>query len=109
MNEYWDSLSNKAKAKFILTIIASVFALIFAMVNWKSVPVNLIFTTINVYLTILIIVCICIGYFISSLFEYKYYNRKVEEVNALKAEIASLQELAIKSNSTDVTTPETPK
>lgn len=109
MNEYWDSLSNKAKAKFIFTVIASVFALIFAMVNWKIVPINLIFTTINTYLTILIIVCICIGYFISSLFEYKYYNRKVEEVNALKAEIASLQELTKNSNSTDVTTAETPE
>lgn len=91
MNEYWDSLSNKAKAKFIFTVIASVFALIFAMVNWKIVPVNLVFTTIDVYLTILIIACFCIGYFISSLFEYKHYNRKVQEVEALKKEIESLQ------------------
>lgn len=108
MNEYWDSLSNKAKAKFILTVIGSVFALIFAMVNWEIVRVNLIFTTINVYLTILIIACICIGYFISSLFEYKHYNRKVQEIEALKKEMASLQERVDGLTTEDVSTTDLP-
>jgi hypothetical protein len=39
----------------------------------------------------LIVICISLGYLISSLFEYKYYNQKQREVLALQSELAVLK------------------
>ena len=91
MGEYWGSLSGLKKVKLIATIILSVFVVIFAIVNWQEIEVEFIFFRLKMYVTLLIIICLSLGYLISSLFEYKYYNQKQKEVLALQAELAELK------------------
>jgi uncharacterized integral membrane protein len=92
MGEYWESLSGFKKVKFILTIILSIFIITFAVVNWKEIEVEFIFFRLKMYVTLLIINCLLLGYLISSLFEYKYYNQKQKEVLVLQAELAELKQ-----------------
>ena len=91
MGEYWESLSGIKKVKLIATIILSVFVVIFAIVNWQEIEVEFIFFRLKMYVTLLIIICLSLGYLISSLFEYKYYNQKQKEVLALQSELAELK------------------
>ena len=83
MGEYWESLSGLKKVKLIATVILSVFVVVFAIVNWQEIEVEFIFFRLKIYVTLLIVICISLGYLISSLFEYKYYNKKQREVLAL--------------------------
>lgn len=92
MGEYWESLSGFNKVKFVATIILSIFVFIFAIVNWKEIEVEFIFFRLKMYITLLIIICLSMGYLISSLFEYKYYNQKQKEVLALQAELDKLKQ-----------------
>lgn len=91
MGEYWESLSGLKKVKLIATIILSVFVVIFAIVNWQEIKVEFIFFRLKISVTLLIIICLIVGYLISSLFEYKYYNLKQKEVLALQSELAELK------------------
>ena len=91
MGEYWESLSGLKKVKLIATVILSVFVVVFAIVNWQEIEVEFIFFRLKIYVTLLIVICISLGYLISSLFEYKYYNKKQREVLALQSELAVLK------------------
>ena len=91
MGEYWESLSGLKKVKLVATIILSVFVITFAIVNWQEIEVEFIFFRLKMYVTLLIVVCLLLGYLISSLFEYKYYNEKQKEVLALQAELSELK------------------
>lgn len=91
MSEYWESLSGLKKVKLIATIILSIFVITFAIVNWQEIEVEFIFFRLKMYVTLLIIICLSLGYLIASLFEYKYYNQKQKEVLALQAELTELK------------------
>lgn len=91
MGEYWESLSSLKKVKLVATVILGVFVITFALVNWQEIEVEFIFFRLKMYVTLLIVVCLSIGYLISSLFEYKYYNEKQKEVSALQAELTELK------------------
>jgi uncharacterized integral membrane protein len=91
MGDYWESLSGLKKVKLIATIILSIFVITFAIVNWQEIEVEFIFFRVKMYITLLIIICLSLGYLISSLFEYKYYNQKQKEISALQAELAELK------------------
>jgi uncharacterized integral membrane protein len=92
MSEYWESLSGFKKVKLIATIILSIFVITFAIVNWQEIEVEFIFFRLKMYVTLLIIICLSLGYLIASLFEYKYYNQKQKEVLALQAELTELKQ-----------------
>ena len=91
MANYWENLSFWKKTKFILTIILSVFVIVFAVINWKTTPVDLVFVDFNISLTLLIVICLLVGYLIASLFESKHYNGKVKEITVLQNEIEALK------------------
>lgn len=91
MGEYWESLSGLRKAKLVLTIILSVFVVTFAVVNWQEIEVEFIFFRLKMYITLLIVICLSLGYLISSLFEYKYYSQKQKEVAVLQNELDTLK------------------
>jgi uncharacterized integral membrane protein len=91
MGDYWESLSGLKKVKLIATIILSIFVITFAIVNWQEIEVEFIFFRVKMYITLLVIICLSLGYLISSLFEYKYYNQKQKEISALQAELAELK------------------
>ncbi len=91
MGSYWENLTFWRKAKFIFTIILSVFVLIFAVINWESVLLDFVFIDKEIPLTLIILVCLLVGYLVASLFESKHYNRKVKEVSDLQNEIEALK------------------
>lgn len=91
MGDYWENLSFWKKTKFILTIILSVFVIIFAVINWEPVLLDFVFANVNVSLTLLILICLLVGYLVASLFESKHYNAKVGEIKILENEIEALK------------------
>jgi uncharacterized integral membrane protein len=91
MANYWENLTFWKKTKFIFTIILSVFVIIFAVINWKSVLLDFVFGGVYVSLTLLILICLLVGYLIASLFESKHYNGKVKEIVLLENEIEALK------------------
>lgn len=91
MQEFWKSLSTWKKFKLIVTLIVSVFALIFAIYNWQITEVDFLFFKLKISLTLLIAISIAIGYLFSSLFDYRKYRIKQGEINQLKAEIKRLK------------------
>lgn len=91
MGDYWGNLSFWKKTKFILTIILSVFVIIFAVINWEPVLLDFVFANVNVSLTLLILICLLVGYLVASLFESKHYNAKVGEIKILENEIEALK------------------
>ncbi len=91
MGDYWGNLSFWKKTKFILTIILSVFVIIFAVINWEPVLLDFVFANVNVSLTLLILICLLVGYLVASLFESKHYNAKVGEIEKLENEIEVLK------------------
>ena len=95
MGEYWESLTTGKKLKLILTVILCIFVIIFAIVNWEIFAVNFVFFSLDLPVTLLIIICLCIGYLISTLFEYRHYNERMKEITALKAEIERLSKLVV--------------
>lgn len=91
MANSWENLSFWKKTKFIMTIILSVFVIVFAVINWKTTPVDFVFVDFNISLTLLIVICLLVGYLIASLFESKHYNAKVKEIMVLNNEIEALK------------------
>lgn len=101
MGEYWESLTTGKKIKLILTVILSIFVIIFAIVNWEIFAVNFVFFSLDLPVTLLIVICLCLGYLISTLFEYKHYNARMKEIEELKAEIERLKKAYNIQESTD--------
>jgi len=91
MGDYWESLSRLKKVKLIATIVLSIFVITFAIVNWQEIEVEFIFFRLKISVTLLIVICLAVGYLISSLFDYKYYNQKQKELLALQSELAELK------------------
>jgi uncharacterized integral membrane protein len=89
LKEYWDSLNGIGKVKFILKVILVILSVLFAIFNWQSTELHLIFVKINIPLTLLIVVCVGIGLVISSMFDYKRFKKKDLEIQRLKKELGN--------------------
>ena len=87
MKEYWDSLSNGKKAKLILTFILLLLVVIFAFQNWVTGELRLVFITIEIPITLLILISIFIGYTIALTFNYKKVTAKEKEIKQLKSKL----------------------
>lgn len=91
MSEYFENMTTGKKVKLALAVIAVIFVFTFAVVNWQDAIVNFVFFTLKTSITLLIIVCFCIGYLVSSIFDFKPSKEKDEEIARLKAEVARLE------------------
>lgn len=87
LKEYWDSLTATGKAKFILKIILVILSILFAIFNWQTIELHLIFLKVQIPLTLLIVVCVGIGLIISSIFDYRRFKKKDKEIQRLKKEL----------------------
>jgi uncharacterized integral membrane protein len=90
MKEYWNDLTASQKTKLILKIILGLLAIIFAVRNWQSTPVVLVFFKMNLPLTIIIVLCLGIGFALASVFDYRKFKIKNKEITELKSRIANL-------------------
>jgi lipopolysaccharide assembly protein A len=87
LEEYWKSLTVNGKIKFVAKIIVVILSILFAVFNWQTVELHLIFLKVNVPLTLLIVICVVIGLIISSIFDYRRFQQKDREIRRLKKEL----------------------
>lgn len=76
---------------YVLGLIATIFILLFAIVNWQEVKVNLIFFEFKTYVTLLILLCGVLGYASSTVWNYRKTQRKDQEIERLQNEINRLK------------------
>lgn len=94
LKAYWDSLNTVGKVKFVLKIILIILALLFTIFNWQSVEVHMVFGKVYLPLTLLIVLCIAIGFILSSIFDYRRFKKKDQEIDALKKQLIKEPESA---------------
>ena len=87
MKEWWDGLTSSQKIKYIISAIAGILVLIFAIVNWKMVNVNLLITTVRIPITLLIVLSLAGGFGLATLFDYRKFKNKDKEIKSLKAQL----------------------
>ena len=90
MKEYWLDMSSSQKIKLIFKIILGLFALIFAVRNWQLTEVVLVFFKMKLPLTIIIVLCVAVGFALASLFDYRKFKLKNKEIDELKLKITNL-------------------
>jgi uncharacterized integral membrane protein len=95
MKEFWFLMSPWKKFKFIVSILVSIFIVIFAITNWQEAEVNFIFFKVRISITLLITVCLLAGFISSTLFDYRKHRLKELEISKLKAQIKDLEEAKI--------------
>lgn len=89
MKEYWNELNTNGKIKLIFKVLLAIMALIFAIRNWESTPVILVFFKMNLPLTIIILLSLAIGFALASLFDYRKFKEKNKEIGELKSKISN--------------------
>ncbi len=87
MKEFWDGLTKGQKIKYIVSTIAVIIGLIFAVMNWSSVEVHFILMRVDVPITLLIIFSMAAGYGLATLFDYKKFKGKNKEIKSLKSQL----------------------
>jgi uncharacterized integral membrane protein len=87
MIEYWLGLSPWKKIKLVFMLIVGILVMVFAVINWQIVEVDFIFFRIKLSITLLIITCLGIGYGLSTVFEYRTFKKKDEEIKLLKSKL----------------------
>lgn len=87
MKEWWDGLTSSQKIKYIISAIAGILVLIFAIVNWKMVNVNLLITTVRIPITLLIVLSLAGGFGLATLFDYRKFKKKDKEIKSLKTQL----------------------
>jgi len=92
MKEYWSNLSGGRKVRLIIIILVGICAVIFAARNWKDTEVILVFLKIQMPLTLVIVLSSAIGFAIASLFDYRKFKTRDQEIARLKKEIEQKKE-----------------
>ncbi len=87
MKEYWNNLNATQKTKLVLKILVGLLALIFAIRNWQSVEVILVFFSMKIPLTLVILMCVGIGFALASVFDYRKFRAKNKERLELKQKL----------------------
>lgn len=90
MKEYWNNLSTGKKIRLIINVLLGLFAMIFAIRNWQSTEVILVFIKMKLPLTLIILLCLAIGFGLASLFDYKKFKKRDKEISQLKERITQL-------------------
>jgi uncharacterized integral membrane protein len=91
MIEYWKDLSGGQKTKLVLKIVLGIFAFIFVLRNWQSVEVIPVFFKVQMPLTLVILFSIIVGFALASIFDYKKFKVKNEEIKSLKAKLTAIE------------------
>lgn len=92
MKEYWNDLTKGQKTKLILKIVLGLLALTFAIRNWQSVQVIVVFFSMKIPLTLVIVLSGIIGFAMASLFDYRKFKKKNTEIAELKSKITLPEE-----------------
>lgn len=102
MKEYWNKLSFVQKANHIFWAVIGLLILIFALLNWQLIELNLIFGKLEIPVTILILVSMFGGYGYAKIFGFIKSRKKDKEISYLKGEVAALRHKVRKPDSISV-------
>ena len=91
MEDFWKSLTPWNKFKFALSIILGILVVIFAVLNWKSEEVHMIFFKRQMPLTLVIILSVIAGYAIAFIFGYRKLRSKERAIRKLEQEVRELK------------------
>ena len=92
MKEYWNNLSFTQKANHIFWAVIGLLILIFALLNWQIIELHLIFGSIEIPVTILILLSMLGGYGYAKIFGYIKSRKKDKEISYLKGEMGALRQ-----------------
>jgi uncharacterized integral membrane protein len=87
MLSYWKALSPWRKFKLVFSILIFIFVVVFAILNWQIVEIRFIFFKLNISVTLLIILCLVLGFIISSIFDHRKFRKKDKEILELKDQL----------------------
>lgn len=87
MFRFWFLLSPWKKFLYAIGLVATIFVVLFAIVNWQDVRVNLIFFEFQTSVTLLILVCALLGFVSSSVWTSRKLYRKDQEIKTLRDEL----------------------
>ena len=73
--------------KYVVSGISGLLVLIFAIVNWKSIPVNFLITTVRIPTTLLIVLSLAGGFGLATLFDYRKFKKKDNEIKSLRKQL----------------------
>ena len=90
MKEYWNELKRAQKIKYIISAIAGILVILFAILNWKSTDVHLLITKVRIPKTLLIVMSLAGGFGLATLFDYRKFKKKDKEIKALKEQVGLL-------------------
>ncbi len=91
MKEVWMLLTPWKKFKLIMSLLLIAYVVIFAIINWQFQSLNFIFFKLEIPMTLLVFVCLGVGYLFSTLFDYKKFKAKDAEIERLSNRIKELE------------------
>lgn len=92
MKENWQNLPLSKKIRIIFIVLVSIIALIFVIRNWQPVEIIFVFFRLHVPLTLIIIISGLIGFAIGSLFDYKKFKQRDNEIKRLTQKLNEKEE-----------------
>lgn len=92
MKEYWQNLPLSKKIRIIFIVLVSIIALIFVIRNWQPVEIIFVFFKLQVPLTLIILISGLIGFAIGSLFDYKKFKQRDNEIKRLTQKLNEKEE-----------------
>ena len=93
MYDYYKSLPTAGKIKFVVNIVLGIIGVVFATLNWTSQEIHMVFFKAHAPLSILIIFSMIAGYAVSSLVNYRKFQDKEKQIEALQKELEKYREL----------------
>lgn len=109
MKEYWNNLSFTQKANHIFWGVVGLLILIFALLNWQIIELHLIFGSIEIPVTILILLSMLGGYGYAKIFGFIKSRKKDKEISYLKGEVAALRQKVRRPDKTNTPATTEPK
>lgn len=76
MADFWERKTPMQKTKFIIGFCLFILVLVFAIANWVTIPFSLIFVSINLPLTVVILGSMLFGYLFASFTEGAYKRKR---------------------------------
>jgi uncharacterized integral membrane protein len=99
MYDYWQKLSFGRKIRLCLFITLGILLMLFVVQNWIVIPIELVFFTVQIPVTLLILISLFIGFVFATFFDYKGIKERDRKINELEKSIEFLENEVIENKS----------
>ena len=91
MKEYWNDLTYREKVRLVTVSIIGLIVLLFTIFNWQSTELHLVFTKVNIPLTVIILISLVGGYAFAKLTSFGKTRKLEKKVRKLEKQLATKQ------------------